>query len=102
RVAIHARLRWWNAGKCRVFNRGVTVAAIDTVAGDMALVAELDGLFARDAGLGYPGRTADGRRQHEQARDDENRTENAETRNGVGASMKDLRHRRGASSSLPF
>ena len=34
-----------------VFDRGVAVAAVDAVAGDVALVAELDRLLARDAGV---------------------------------------------------
>ena len=35
--------------KGRILDRGVAVAAVEAVAGDVALVAELDGLLARDA-----------------------------------------------------
>ena len=40
----------------RVLDRGVAVAAVDAVAADVALVAELDRLLARDVRLGDPGR----------------------------------------------
>ena len=43
----------------RVLDRGVAVAAVDAVAGDVALVAELDRLLARDARLGHPRRPID-------------------------------------------
>ena len=41
-------LRRRNAGERRILDRGVAVAAVDAVAGDVALVAELNRLLARD------------------------------------------------------
>ena len=71
----------------------MAVAAVDAVAGDVALVAELDGLLARDVRLGHPGRAIDFVEQAEQAGDEEDRAEDTDAGDGVGAAMKDLRHR---------
>ena len=71
----------------------MAVAAVDAVAGDVALVAELDRLLARDAGLGDPGRAIDLGEEAEQAGDEEDRAEDADASNRVRAAMKDLRHR---------
>src|SRR5471030_1070652 len=55
RMAVHAGFRRRDAGERGVFDGGVAVAAVDAVAGDVALVAELDRLLARDARVGHPG-----------------------------------------------
>ena len=71
----------------------MTVAAIDPVAADMALVAELDRLFARDVSAGDPRRPVHFGDEHEQAADEKHCAENADSRDRIGARMKDLRHR---------
>ena len=92
RVAVHAGLGRRNAGETRILDRGVAVAAVDAVAADVSLVAELNRLFARDEGAGHPGRAVHFGEQSEQASDDEHRAEDADARDRVGAAMKDLRH----------
>src|SRR5688500_12036525 len=52
RVAVHARLGRRDPGETGLFDRRVAIAAVDTVAGHVALVAELDGLLSRDARFG--------------------------------------------------
>ena len=71
----------------------MAVAAVDAVAGDVALVAELNRLLARDVRLGDPGRAVDFGEEPEQAGDEEHRAEDADPRDRVGAAVKDLRHR---------
>ena len=44
-MAVHARLRWRNAGDRGGFHAGVAVAAIDAVVADVMLMAELHGLL---------------------------------------------------------
>ena len=77
-----------------VFDRRVAVAAVDAVAGDVALVAELDRLFARDVDVGHPRATGlTSREDQQQSADEENRAEDADPRNRVRAAVEDLRHR---------
>src|SRR5947209_5609716 len=47
-VAIHADSGGGNSGEGRLFDGGVAVAAIDAEASDVVLMAERDGLFARN------------------------------------------------------
>jgi hypothetical protein len=56
------------------------------------LVAELDRLLARDAGLGHPGRAVDRFGEAEQPGNEEDGAENGDARERVGASVEDLRH----------
>lgn len=51
-MAGHAGFGRGDAGEGTRLNGGVAVAAVDAVAADVALVAEGDGLFARDVALG--------------------------------------------------
>src|SRR5436309_534453 len=90
RVAVHARLRRRNARERGILDRRVTVAAVEAVARDVAFVAELDRLLARDARLRHPGRTRDFGRQPEEARHEEDSAEDADPSNRVGAAVKDL------------
>src|SRR4051812_23794562 len=92
-MAVHARLGGGNPGERGVLDRGVAVAAVDAVAGDVPLVTELDRLLARDVRLGDPRRAIDFAEQPAQAGDEEHRPEDADPSNRVGAAMKDLRHR---------
>jgi len=52
-VAVHASLGRWNVGEGSVFNRSVTIAAVNAYAADMMLMAERNGLFTRYASLSY-------------------------------------------------
>ena len=93
RMAVHARLGRRDARKRRILDRGVAVPAVDAVAGDVPFVAELDRLLARDARAGDPRRAIDLLEQAEQAGDEEDRAEDADPSNRVGAAVEDLRHR---------
>src|SRR5207249_9876499 len=78
RVAVHARSGRRDPGEGRILDRRVAVAAVDAVAGDVAFVAELNRLLARDARFGDPRRAVDFVEQAEQARDDEEGAEDAD------------------------
>src|SRR5262249_35301278 len=79
-------------GEGRLLDRRVTVAAVDADPSDVVLVAERDGLLARDALLRVVGGALDRRGDEEKADDEEEGAEDADLREGVGARMKDLRH----------
>src|SRR6185503_15122315 len=66
-VAVDARLARRNARTGRLLDRGVAVAAIDTELTGVVLVAELDGLRARDRFLGHVRRPVD-EREHPERR----------------------------------
>src|SRR5208337_3420654 len=51
RVAVDAGLGGRDAGETRLFDRGVTVAAVDAEPGHVVLVAEGDGLRLPDSGI---------------------------------------------------
>ncbi len=51
-MAVHARLGRRQAGKRRVLNRRVTIAAIDAEMADMVLVAEGNALHVHDTHTG--------------------------------------------------
>src|ERR1700730_7264540 len=74
-------------------SKGVAVAAVDAVAGDVALVTELNRLLACHLDLGHPGRAVDFGKESEEAGNEEDGAEDADLRNGVGAAVEDLRHR---------
>src|SRR5438552_15406876 len=93
RVTVHAGARCRNAGERRVLDRRMTVAAVDSVPGDVALVAELDRLLARDMGAGHPWRPIHFRDEHEKPGNEEHGPEDADPRDRIGTAMKDLRHR---------
>ena len=91
-MAVHARLRRRDAGEGRGLDGRVAIAAIDAVTRDVALVAELDGLFARDVDLRHPRRSIDLINEVEKSADEEDCTEDADPCNRVRAAMKNLRH----------
>ena len=91
-MTVHARLRRRDAGEARRLYGRVAVAAVDAVAGDVALVAELQRLLARHVDLRDPRGAIDLVGEVEKTADEENRSENADPGNRVGASMKNLRH----------
>ena len=59
----------------------------------MAFVTELKRLRARDARLRHPGRSVDFVEEAQKRGDEEHGAKNADLCDGVGAAMKDLRHR---------
>ena len=93
RVAIHTRLRRRDSGISELLNSGVTVAAIDSVIAGVMLMAELNGLFAREESL----RIVRGPVEFEQHPDgdpnEEHRPEDGSLRDEVRASIEDLPHR---------
>ena len=93
RVAVHARLGGRNPREPGVFDGGMAVAAVDAVACDVAFVAELNRLFARDPRLGHPRGAVHFGEQAEEGGDEEHGAEDADPGNRVGAAMEDLRHR---------
>jgi hypothetical protein len=80
----------------------VTVAAIDTVVAHVVLMAELHRLRARDSYFGQVGRTVDGGDGGEKRQQYRDAAEDAHARNGVGAPMEYLSHRRRYSISADF
>ena len=91
-VAIEAGLGRRDAGERGILDRRMAVAAIDAVAGDVTLMAELNRLFAGDLRVGDPRGAMDLGDQPQQSGDDEERAEDTDPGNGVGAAVKDLRH----------
>src|SRR5215467_5137742 len=64
--------------------------AVDAVAADVTFVAELDGLLARDARLRDPRRSIDLVEQAEERGHREDRAEDTDFRDRVGAAVEDL------------
>src|SRR5262249_42030155 len=62
----------------------------EAVAGDVAFVAELDGLLARDVRLCHPGRSVDLVEEAEQAGYCEEGAEDTDFRDRIGAAVEDL------------
>jgi len=94
RMAIHASLGGRNARISKFLNGGMTIAAIDSVISDVMFMAELNGLFAREISLGVVRGSVKFEQKPNDYRDEEDRAEDADFRYEVGASMKDLTHRR--------
>ena len=70
----------------------MAIAAVDPVAADVPLVAELDWLPSCDVLVGDPRRAIRFVQEPDEQADEEERAKYREARNGVGASMKDLGH----------
>jgi len=71
----------------------VAVPAVDAVIPDVMFVAELNGLFSRKICLCVVGGSVEFEQKPDDYCDEENRAEDANFRNKVGTSMKDLSHR---------
>jgi len=89
-MAVHAGLRRRNAGKTGILYRSVAVAAINSQASHMMLVAEGSRLRLYNAFIGYVGRALDLGHRPEDERDDEHRSKNRGPRECVRTAMKDL------------
>ncbi len=94
RMAIHACLGRRNPGEGELLDRRVTIAAINSVIADVMLMAELNGLLARNVGLSVIRRAVEFEQQPDDYGDEEDRAEDADFGDEIGASMKDLAHRR--------
>ena len=70
----------------------MAVAAVNTVVGHVMLMAEWDRLSARDADFSDVGRLIDGGQRSHQRYQQDSGAENADSGDGIGAGMKDLRH----------
>jgi hypothetical protein len=92
-MAIHTGLSRRNACIGKLLDCGVAVTAIDAVISDVMFVTELNGLFAREIRLSVIGGSVEFEQEPDDYRDEENRAEDANFRDEVGASMKDLTHR---------
>lgn len=92
RMTIHAGLSWRNAGIRKFLNRRVTITAINSIIADVMLVTELNGLFARKKRLSVVRGSIEFEQQPGDYPNEEHRAEDADLRNEVGASMKDLGH----------
>src|SRR4051794_10045268 len=102
RMAIHARLRRRDAGEAGRFHRRVAIAAVDTVAAHVPLVAERYRLLPVYSLPTYVARTLHllGREEGQACRDYYHDDRNAG--NCIKASMKDLGHRMARSSLADF
>ena len=92
-VATHADLRGGNARVGRLLHRGVAVAAIDAVVGNVMLVAEGNRLLPRHIDVGIVGGLVDGKNEIPQPSHDEDRAIDRHLGDRVRAAMEDLRHR---------
>jgi len=92
-MAIHTSLSRGNAGVSQFLDGGVAIAAVDAVISDVMFVTELDRLFAREIGLSVVRGSVEFEQEPDDYCDEENRAEDANFRDEVGTSMKDLTHR---------
>jgi hypothetical protein len=72
----------------------VAIAAIQTVVTDVVLMTKLDGLLALNPLTGIPRRTIQFRGDPKRGHENKHRAVYRQFREGVGAVMKNLRHRR--------
>src|SRR5579872_2178090 len=92
RVTVHARLGGRHAGKTRIFDRGVTIPAVNSKRSHMMLVAERHRLRANYFTL----RVVTGALHHfekpKQADDEENTANQSEPGHGVRTRIENLSH----------
>ena len=93
-MAVHAGLCGWKAGRRSGFNRGVTIAAIQSIVSDVVLMTKLDWLLALDPLPRVPGRTVQLRSHPKRGEQNKNRAVDRSLRECVRAVMKNLWHRR--------
>ena len=93
-MAAHAGLGGWDSCECGFFDRGVAVAAVQPDPAHMVLVGEGDRLRRRHPPQGDVGGALHQQQDPEQPADEEERAENADARDGIGARVEDLRHAR--------
>jgi hypothetical protein len=92
RVAIHAGLCRWNARKRTFLNRRVAVPAVNTNSRNVMLMAERYRLLANDARFRKVWRTNKHAGYSHKSGNDENRAEDAHSRQRIRTAMKYLSH----------
>lgn len=93
-VAIHADSGRRHSGRRCCLNRGVAIAAIDTVIAHVVFMTELDWLLSFDPLAGVPTRPGDLCRYPKRCEQNEDRAVNRGPRQIVRAMTEDLWHRR--------
>ena len=91
-MAIHARLGRRNPGSSGAFHSGVTVTAVDAIVADVVLVAELDGLLARDVLVCQIGRTRQTHHTPKRQGRKQRPKKDTELRDKIRAAVKNLGH----------
>ena len=94
RMAVHAGLGRGDAGKCESLDCCVAITAVDAVIPHVVFMAELDWLLARKISLGVIRGPIELQEEPDDDDDKEESAEDSHLRNEVGASVKDLSHRR--------
>jgi len=92
-MTVHAGLCRRDAGIRELFDRRMTIPAIDSVITNVVFVAELNRLFAGKKGLSVIGRAIGFEKKPDNYRDEEHCPEDADLRDEICAPMKDLAHR---------
>ena len=92
RVAIHAGFRRGNAREGGSFDGGMTVAAVKSVVADVVLVAELDGLGARNVLVSRVRRPRQSQNSSESKSGQKNSRKQAESGDKIRTAMKNLSH----------
>ncbi len=93
-VTAHAGFGGRHAGKRGVFNRAVTVAAVDAVIADVMLMTKLNRLLALDPSAGVPGGSIKLGGHPECRKQNEDCAKDTQLGQGIGAVMENLWHRR--------
>lgn len=93
RMAIHTGLGRRDACIGELLDSRMTVTAVDAVISDVMFVTELNGLFPGEICLCVVRGPVEFEQKPDDYCDEENRAEDANFRNEVGTSMKDLTHR---------
>ena len=91
-MAGHTGFGRWNAREIAFFNRGVTIAAIDSQLADVMAVAERNGLFAHHLRLGHIRRAFNGQENPKSSGYDKYSAKNAYLGKRICAGMKKLGH----------
>src|SRR5437879_5944 len=91
-MAGHADFRRREPRYRRRFHRSMAVAAIEAVVTDVMLVTEGDGLIFSDSYIGDIGAAVHPVCEGDDESGDEATNDDADLRDGIGTSMKDLRH----------
>src|SRR5262249_51749650 len=94
RMTIHASLRCGNRGVGGMLHGGVAIAAVDAQDADMVLVTEGDWLDADDSRVGAVGGTGVEQAKPQNGEHEQERTDEADLGDRVGAAGENLRHER--------
>src|SRR5437868_10515528 len=92
RVAVHAGFSWRNAGEVRGLDRSVAVTAIKSESADVVLMAERRVLHPRLILPGNVRRALNLRHDPAQTSQQDHESQDAEARQPISTSVKDLRH----------